>query len=731
MPEQEKGAPESAAAKRRRRRQLGELLVAQGVLTPEQLAQALARQRTEPGTRLGRLLVEMGLVTDVQICEAIAEQLQIPAADLVAVDIPTEVLSRVPKELAIKYGCLPWFVEGRDLYLIMADPTNIVAADAVAFAAGLRVRPVVAPELEVVAAIQRFYAAEETSMAQLEEMDVAEQLSVVAEGDIDAAADEDVAEAALAAPVVKLVNAVLADAVRAGASDIHIEPQQRDVSLRYRVDGLLRQVMRMPLRVHNKVVSRIKIMANMDISERRRPLDGRARLLVGTKSYDLRVSTLPTADGEKVVIRILVQERARVSLDELGFEMDVLEAFRGLLRRPQGMILVTGPTGSGKTSTLYAALNFVKSETINIVTIEDPVEYRLAGISQVAVSEKSGMTFAAGLRSILRQDPDVVMVGEIRDLETAEVAFQAAQTGHLVLSTLHTNDAPAAATRLVELGVPAYVVASSVIAIMAQRLVRRLCDCRAVSADGTASPRGCQACRFTGYRGRMALYELLRFTPRVRSVLLGQGAEDDVRRAGLASGMITVFGDGEKKAAKGLTTIEEVRRVAPPDDVVVETGAVERPVQTPETEALVPASPLPLPLAREAQRSRPARILVVEDDAAYRDVLRDTLKGEHYDVVAVASGDEALAHVYRDAPDLILTDLHMPGLDGLELLQRLRSDLAMCRIPVVFLTVVDSTASEAAALDQGADDYLTKPVDRTLLLSRIRRALFRSQLANT
>jgi type IV pilus assembly protein PilB len=722
MQEQGRDVPQAAAAKPRRRRQLGEMLVAQRVITAEQLAQALARQRGEPGTRVGRLLVEMGFATDVQICEAIAEQLQIPAADLVAVDIPTEVLNRVPKDLAIKYGCLPWFVEGRDLYLIMADPTNIVAADALAFAAGLRVRPVVAPELEVVAAIQRFYAAEETSLAQLEGLDVAEQLSVVAEGDSELMAEDDSIEAAQAAPVVKLVNAMLVDAVRGGASDIHVEPQQRDVSLRYRVDGMLRQVMRMPLRVHNKVVSRIKIMAHMDISERRRPLDGRARLLVGPKPYDLRVSTLPTADGEKVVIRILAQDRAQVSLDDLGFEPDVLDTFRGLLRRPQGMILVTGPTGSGKTSTLYAALNFIKSETVNIVTIEDPVEYRLAGISQVAVSEKAGLTFAAGLRSILRQDPDVVMVGEIRDAETAEVAFQAAQTGHLVLSTLHTNDAPSAATRLVELGVPAYVVTSSAIAIMAQRLVRRLCDCKTVAADGHAAIRGCQACRFTGYRGRMALYELLRFTPRVRSVLLGQGTEDDVRRAGLASGMVTLHGDGERKVARGLTTPDEVQRVAPPDEEIEPQGQPTEPAASTRTR--------PAPLAAEAQRARPARILVVEDDASYRGVLRDTLASEHYEVVAVGDGEEALARIYRDAPDLILTDLHMPGLDGLELLHRLRSDLSMSRIPVLFLTVIDSTASETAALDQGADDYLTKPVDRALLLSHIRRALFRSQLAS-
>ena len=279
---------------------------------------------------------------------------------------------------------------------------------------------------------------------------------------------------------MRLVNAIFVDAVQAGASDIHIEPQQKGVNLRYRVDGVLRHVLTMPKRSQAKVVSRVKIISHMDIAERRKPQDGRTRFVLGGSNYDLRVSTLPTADGETVVIRILAQDRARVALEELGFAPDILTTFTGLLRRPQGLLLVTGPTGSGKTSTLYAALNLLVDETINVVTVEDPIEYRVPGISQVAVSDKSGLTFAVGLRAILRQDPDVVMVGEIRDIETAQVAFQAAQTGHLVLATLHTNDAPSAVTRLIDMGVPAYLVASSVIGVVAQRLARRVCPCAIV-----------------------------------------------------------------------------------------------------------------------------------------------------------------------------------------------------------------------------------------------------------
>jgi type IV pilus assembly protein PilB len=581
---------------------------------------------------------------------------------------------------------------------------------------------VVAPESEVQAAIERYYATpeEEASLAQFENIDLAGQAMTI-EAEDDGSEDDDAAEVQ-SGPVVKLVNAILVDAIRAGASDVHIEPQEKSVQLRYRVDGMLRQVMTMPKRVQGKLISRMKIISHLDISERRKPQDGRARLGLAGKNYDLRVSTLPASDGEKVVVRILVQDRAKVSLEELGFDSQVLATLRELLKRPQGMVLVTGPTGSGKTSTLYAALNFLKHETTNIVTVEDPVEYRLAGVNQVAVSDKAGLTFAAGLRSILRQDPNVIMVGEIRDLETAQIAFQAAQTGHMVLSTLHTNDAPSAITRLVEMGIPAYLVASSVIAVLAQRLTRRLCDCRTVQPDGSARPKGCEACRFSGFRGRMAIYELMKLTPRVRSVVLARAGDDVVRSAAQATGMQTMFGDGKRKAEAGLTTVEEVLRVVPPD----EEDDPEARVGAAGVEAPPPSAPVAL--SSEALRARRSRIVVAEDDASLRGMLTEVLASENYEVLAAENGEEALNLVYREQADLVLTDVNMPRMTGIELLKRLRGDLSTCQIPVVVLTVEGSVETEVQALGLGADDYLTKPVERGRLLGRVRRALFRSRL---
>jgi type IV pilus assembly protein PilB len=406
-----------------------------------------------------------------------------------------------------------------------------------------------------------------------------------------------------------------------------------------------------------------------------------------------------------------------VALEDLGLESDTLQSLKEVLARPQGMILVTGPTGSGKTSTLYAALNHLRHETTNIVTVEDPVEYRLAGINQVAVSEKAGLSFAAGLRSILRQDPDVIMVGEIRDLETAKIAFQASQTGHLVLSTLHTNDAPSALTRLVEMGVPAYVVSSSLVAVQAQRLVRRLCVCATPQPDGRAVPKGCDACRYTGFKGRMGVYELMRITPRVRSVLMAGASDDVVRDAAQAAGMRTMFQDGEQKVARGMTTPEEVRRVAPPDDPK-DVDTAQPPAET----------PLPAALSADARNRRPPRILVTEDDDALREIVRESLESEHYEVLTAANGKEALAIVYQQRPDLVLTDLRMPVMDGLELLKRLRGNLDTCQIPVLFLTVVGDLDAEVQALDLGADDYISKPIERVRLLGRVRRALFRAHL---
>ena len=543
------------------------MLVTQGIISGDQLAEVLARQERAPGTRIGRLLVDLAYVTERQLAELVADQLRIPSVDPAAIQVDEQARQLLPRELAVKHVCLPWRVAGRTLHIVMADPTNLMALDAVSFAVGRRVETSVAVESELLQAIERCYdtTADESRLAHFERLSLAEQLSIVdASDEVEPPeSDSELTAEAQGGPVIKLVNGILVDAIRAEASDIHVEPQERGVILRYRIDGLLRKILTMPKRAQSRIASRIKVTAHMDIAERRRPQDGRSKLVLEGSVYDLRVSTLPTADGEKIVIRILPQNRARMTLEELGFEPGILETFKALLGRPQGMLLVTGPTGSGKTSTLYAALNLLRGEETNIVTIEDPVEYRLTGVNQVAVSPRAGLTFATGLRSILRQDPDVVMVGEIRDGETAEVAFQAAQTGHLVLATLHTNDAPSSVTRLVEMGVPPYVVAGSVIGVQAQRLVRRLCACQA-QGDGSAPGGGCESCRHTGYRGRLGVHELLLITPNIRRLLLAGAGEDVIRQAAREAGMRPMFEDGLLKVERRLTTRQEVARVAPP-----------------------------------------------------------------------------------------------------------------------------------------------------------------------
>jgi type IV pilus assembly protein PilB len=721
-----------ASPRGNRRRFLGEMLVAQGIISPEQLQEVLDLQKTEKGTRIGRLLVELGYVTELQLADLIADQLRLPSADLTTIEFSPDAVSRVPRELAVKHRCLPWMVEGRDLYLITADPTDVQALDTIGFKTGLRVKPVVAPENQVLSAIERLYP-DGQELEQLPSADaaaLADQLAIVDEVDADDAgtSDQELERAAQAGPVIKLVNSIFADAIQAGASDIHIEPQQKGVNLRYRVDGALRHVITMPKRSQAKIVSRIKIAAHMDIAERRKPQDGRTRIVVGGNAFDLRVSTLPTADGEKVVIRILAQDRAKIALEELGFDEETLAQFKELLRRPQGLILVTGPTGSGKTSTLYAALNFLISETTNIVTVEDPVEYRLAGINQVAVSDKAGLTFANGLRSILRQDPNVVMVGEIRDLETAQIAFQAAQTGHLVLSTLHTNDAPSAVTRLVEMGIPSYLVASSVIAVQAQRLVRRLCACRTVLEDGRSEPNGCDMCRFTGFRGRMAVYELMRLTPRVRTALTSRASDDFLRRIARESGMRTMFEDGERKIAERLTTRDELLRVVPPpeQDDTQEVFVADRrqgggPMAVPVRAAPSAATP----------RRRP-RVLLTDRDPTSIEVMGKILSDENYETVTAASPREALSLAFNDPPDLVVAEFRDAAAgDGFELVRRIRHNVTTSHIPVVLLANGDDTGAEVRAIDAGADDFLRKPVNPALLLSRVRRALLRSQAVRT
>jgi CheY-like chemotaxis protein len=466
----------------------------------------------------------------------------------------------------------------------------------------------------------------------------------------------------------------------------------------------------------------------MDIAVKRRPQDGRTRLKVANKHYDLRISTLPTIFGEKVVIRILDQARAFISLADLGFQGAEFEAITSILSRPQGIILVTGPTGSGKSSTLYGALNHLRSEVINIVTVEDPVEYQLPGINQVQVNEKAGITFAAGLRSILRQDPNVVMVGEIRDAETAKIAFQAANTGHLVLSTLHTNDAPSAVTRLIDLGIDPFVIGSSLLCILAQRLVRRNCphclvpdavdesllarlDLSRDQARGIRKGQGCEACQFTGYSGRAAIFEMLTINDDLRKLIVRGAADTEIAAEARKLGIKDIHGDGLFKVCQGLTSMEELMRTAPPP---------ERDARM--TEPAKKLVPVPEEGKPEVARKQP-RVLAVDDDPFIRTMLEKVLSEANYEVILATDGEEALAKVYRDLPDLIISDVVMPKLDGLELVKKLKGQLQTSIIPVILLTSKDEVESEVEGLDAGADDYIPKPIVTNRLLARINRIM--------
>jgi type IV pilus assembly protein PilB len=563
------------------RRRIGDVLIEHGVISAAQLDEALAVQaEVAPGQRrkrLGSMLVELGFAGERDIAHALAAALGLDLVDLGQVQLSPDVARMIPRPVAERHEILVLSREGRTVTVATSDPTNVVAIDDVKLYTGgteIRLRVAVAQQL-------RDSIARVWSLAS----DSSEVTTLTSEIESDSAEDFAAADTGIDdAPIVKLVNAVLSDAVRARASDIHIEPQRTELRVRYRVDGLLRNVMTVPRSATAAVTSRIKIISGLDIAERRRPQDGRTRIEVEGVGLDVRVSTLPTMHGEKVVLRLLSKASEIPDLGATGFDEHQLDLFRTALDSPQGLIVICGPTGSGKTSTLYAGINEVSSPERNVVTLEDPVEIQLPGINQVQVNVKAGMTFAAGLRSVLRQDPDVVLVGEVRDAETAQLALEASLTGHLVLTTLHTNGAVEAITRLVEMGIDPFLVASSLTLVAAQRLVRRPCvHCSSaylpaadvlsrlglVAADlADATPRrgtGCPECSNSGYRGRTGIFELLPVTSAMRRVLLEGASEVGISQAAKDVGSRTLRADGIARAMRGLTTFEEVLRVTHAD----------------------------------------------------------------------------------------------------------------------------------------------------------------------
>jgi len=547
------------------------------MVTREQLDKAIQTQHRSGG-HLGRILVEQGALTEQNLAKVLSIQWGLPYVQLSTIEIDPDVVKAIPQHIAHRHKVLAIEKTKRKLKLAIADPLNVVALDDVRLVTGLELEQVVAAEEDIMAAINRYYTGG---------IDLDEAMRQAVTADIEIAEDkgEDLSVQELRtlteeAPVVRLVNLVISQAIGDGASDIHMEPHRRSVQVRYRVDGLLHDVMTPPKQLQAAIVSRLKIMANLDIAERRIPQDGRIHVVIENKEYDLRVSTLPTVFGEKVVMRILDQSSTRLGLNKLGFNTATLEVWEGMAAKPYGMILVSGPTGSGKTTTLYSTLYKINTTDKNILTVEDPVEYQLPRVNQVQVNPKAGLTFANGLRSFLRQDPDIIMVGEIRDKETAEIAIQASLTGHLVLSTIHTNDAPSATTRLVDMGVEPFLISSSILGVLAQRLARTICtNCREAYAPPVEAlhrlglkpdqgeeilfyrGKGCDRCKGSGYKGRYGIFELMPMSEAIRELVLKGASADQIRQQAVAEGMKTLADDGILKVLEGATTIDELLRV--------------------------------------------------------------------------------------------------------------------------------------------------------------------------
>jgi type IV pilus assembly protein PilB len=552
---------------------LGDILVRDGLITADQLKRALGEQRNS-GMRLGYTLVKLGFIEETEITKMLARQYRMPAVDLSRFEVDPKILKLISPDIAAKYTVLPLKREGRTLTIAIADPNNVAAIEDIKFITRCDIFPVIAGEYTLRNAIDRYY---QQSDAQLQSL-----LKSVEDADtgdlevLEEQMDEEVKASELAedAPVVKLINGLLTDAVKRGASDIHIEPFEHEMRVRYRVDGALQEVMRPPVKMRAALTSRVKIMAQLNIAERRVPQDGRIKLKMGARVIDFRVSTLPVLFGEKIVLRILDKGNLTFDLATFGFEPKAQADLMKAILNPYGMVLVTGPTGSGKTTTLYSALSKINTIEVNIMTAEDPVEYNLMGINQVLVRNEVGMTFAAALRAFLRQDPNIIMVGEIRDLETGSIAIKAALTGHLVLSTLHTNDAPSTVTRMIDMGIEPFNVASAVNLIVAQRLVRRICvECKQeheytdeeMHAFGITRDQGpffkgagCDTCNGTGYRGRQGLYEVMALSSNLRRQILKGASTEELREAAVSEGMLTLRMDGMVKVKRGVTTLEEV-----------------------------------------------------------------------------------------------------------------------------------------------------------------------------
>jgi type IV pilus assembly protein PilB len=723
----------------------------QNVLTAEAAASTEALCRAE-GLSIPQALDRENIIKDGQLAELLAAALRLRLVDLASHTIDPAVTRLVKETIATRYEVIPLRVDGNTLDVATVNPLDLDALKAVEFATGKRVHFVVASHTEIADAIRHTYRLEESLDEFLQ--NVPDQEIALTELQDDTRDLRTLAADSELPPVVKLSDLIFVEGIKAGASDVHVEPMAEGIVVRYRIDGILEEGFHFPKWVQNPLVARLKVMARMDISERRVPQDGRIQMRYQGRSIDLRVSTLPMQHGEKVTMRILDATRSLISLDRLGLSPRDQQLMREASSKPQGLILVTGPTGSGKTTTLYALLRQIRSTTTNIITIENPVEYQLKGINQVDINEKQGLNFASVLRSCLRQDPDVILVGEIRDEETARIAFQAAQTGHLVLSTLHTNDASATITRLKDLGIEPYAIASSVNLIMAQRLARRVCQSCGVPTEqssdvvqalkvpathaGYRKGAGCPACRQSGYAGRLGIYEIVPVSGTIARMVESSASESSVRQQARVEGFSTLAQDAVQKLSSGMTTGEEILRVVHIAANEITCLACQKTYSEGNPKcphcgaaAGVPAPAVAADVPAPSAAASPARsfkALVVDDNADIRTIVKSVIQAANLGLTVVTAQDgiEAIELATQERPDIVILDVSMPDMDGFEVCRRLRSDVRTALVPVLMLTANGGEAHVTAGFGAGADDYVVKPFRREDLVARIKRMLERT-----
>ena len=682
--------------------------------------------RAERRPRLFDALVESGVASEEAVREAVRATHRVHS--LVGAEVERPAVALIPEKVCRRYHLVPVRLRDEVVEVAALNPLDLEALADVQAITGRVPSPLLARAGQIVTLLSQAFSPDSIVNDLVDRLgESGDAVEVVGEREMGPAAGDDVG------PVGKLAASLIAKAFHMRASDIHLEHEEAQSTVRFRIDGSLKNITTLPRFVGaGALTSRLKIMANLDIADRLRPQDGRAKLRIGTTELGLRVSTLPTNFGEKVVIRLLDKRAAEVPFEKLGIRPDIAERLGECVKSAQGVVLVTGPTGSGKTTTLYSVLNRLKSEDTNIVTAEDPVEYKIEGINQVQVNEKQGLTFSAVLRSVLRQDPDVILLGEIRDKETADIAMQAALTGHLVLSSLHTNDALATVARLVDMGVEPFKLAPALLAITAQRLVRRLCDCRvpaatvppalaeAMKARGhqpaVFEPKGCQACSFTGFKGRTSIVEFLEVLPPLKQRIAAGAGEAELRETALKEKCLsTMLDDALWHVSRGDTTLEEVAPYVKLDA----KAAAPVPAAAP---AAAPAAPRP------SAGGKP-RVLVADDDATIRVILRKVLEGQGYEVEEAPDGAAALAAVAAAEPAMLIADLNMPGMGGYELIRGVRESLGLTRLPVIVLTADADDASQTKAFEAGADDYLIKPLKIPIVTARVKAAFRRSTAA--